>query len=91
MKIGNGSFGLVYLATHKETSRTVAIKQLSKEQLIHRSQLRYAMTELKILSEVKHPFIVSLYYAFQTKENLYLAMQYCPNGNLSYYCVIQRS
>ena len=28
------------------------------------------------------PFIINTYYAFQTKENMFLAMELCPGGTL---------
>lgn len=40
------------------------------------------MTERNVLSYVKHPFIVSLHYAFQTSEKLGLILDYCPGGDL---------
>lgn len=47
-----------------------------------RNLLRYTMTERNILSFVRHPFIVSLYYAFQTPRQLVLILQFCSGGNL---------
>ena len=32
-----------------------------------------------------HPFIVKLYYAFQTEERLFLIIEYCNGGDLSNY------
>mmetsp|Transcript_26958 Transcript_26958/g.12617 ORF Transcript_26958/g.12617 Transcript_26958/m.12617 type:complete len:189 (+) Transcript_26958:188-754(+) len=40
------------------------------------------MTEKNVLSFVKHPFIVSLHWAFQTKDKLYLILDYLPAGDL---------
>lgn len=82
-KIGSGSFGYVFLAKHKPSGRLVALKQLSKNELVQKRQLRYALTELQILKETNHPFILKLYYAFQTKDYLYMALNYCPHGTLS--------
>jgi serine/threonine protein kinase len=35
-----------------------------------------------VLSITKHPFIVGLNYAFQTREKLFLILDYCPGGDL---------
>jgi protein-serine/threonine kinase len=43
------------------------------------------MTERNVLSVSNHPFIVSLQYAFQTEDRLFLVMEYCPGGDLSDY------
>ena len=32
---------------------------------------------------MKHPFIVGLNYAFQTKDKLFLILDYCPGGDLA--------
>ena len=40
------------------------------------------MTERNILSCIRHPFIVFLYYSFQTPDALILVLQYCPGGDL---------
>lgn len=62
----------------------LALKQLSKNELVQKRQLRYALTELEVLKlSVECPFILKLHYAFQTKDYLYMALNYCSNGNLS--------
>lgn len=35
-----------------------------------------------MLSLIRHPFIVSLHYAFQTEAYLFLVMDYCEGGDL---------
>lgn len=35
-----------------------------------------------MLSYTRHPFIVGLNYAFQTRERLFLILDYCPGGDL---------
>lgn len=45
-------------------------------------ELRYATTERNVLSFLHHPYIVKLFYAFQTDTRLVLVMQYCSGGDL---------
>ncbi len=40
------------------------------------------MTERNVLSITSHPFIVKLRYAFQTKDKLFMILDYCPGGDL---------
>lgn len=82
-EIGNGAFGTVYKVTKNNTDDTYAMKSLSKVTLQKSKQLKYAISECKIMKELAHPFIVTLYYAFQTAHFLYLVLEYCPNGDLS--------
>jgi serine/threonine protein kinase len=61
------------------------MKVLKKDKIIGRNLTRYALTERNVLSVSNHPFIVSLQYAFQTEDRLFLVMEYCPGGDLSDY------
>ena len=38
------------------------------------------MTERNVLSIINFPFIVKLNYAFQTREKLFLLLDYCLEG-----------
>jgi serine/threonine protein kinase len=40
------------------------MKVLEKEKILKQNLVRYAMTERNVLCLAKHPFIVSLNYAF---------------------------
>jgi len=40
------------------------------------------MTERNVLSSINHPFIVKLNYAFQTKDKLFLILEFAPGGDL---------
>lgn len=56
---------------------------LSKSKLIKKKQLKYAVGEATILKKVDHPFVITLHLAFQTPQNLYLALDHCPHGDLA--------
>ena len=93
MKLGQGSFGVVYLVeklrfegTSTEpvkTSKFFAMKILNKKQILGQNLVKYAKTERDVLTYTKHPFIVGLRYAFQTPEKLFLLLDYAPGGNMS--------
>ncbi|KAJ2384276.1 hypothetical protein GGI05_005061, partial [Coemansia sp. RSA 2603] len=81
--IGKGGYGKVYLVQHKFSHRYYAMKVLRKASiLLKRRQITFTMTERSILSEVQHPFIVKLFYAFQSNSKLYLIMEYVAGGEL---------
>lgn len=82
-EVGVGSFGKVYEAYKKDTNERFAIKVLSKSILKRHNQLKYAIAECKILKEIRHPFIIPLYWAFQSPKNLYIVYEFCPYGDLS--------
>ncbi|KAJ1944449.1 hypothetical protein FBU59_002597 [Linderina macrospora] len=81
--IGKGGYGKVYLVRHKATQKHYAMKVLRKASiLLQKRQITFTMTERSILSEVQHPFIVKLYYAFQSNSKLYLILEYVAGGEL---------
>lgn len=62
--LGSGSFGEVYLVREVRTGELYAMKVLTKHKIFGNNLVRYAKTERDVLSYTKHPFIVSLNYAF---------------------------
>lgn len=80
--LGKCAFGLVFRVKHRRTDQVYAMKVLCKNKLKNSNVLKYAETERNVLSYMNHPYIVSLYFAFQTPSKLVLVLQYCPGGNL---------
>ena len=87
--LGQGSFGEVYLVKKKNSDEYYAMKVLDKKRIEIQNIFKYAMTERNVLSIINFPFIVKLNYAFQTKEKLFLLLDYCPGGDLSKQLQIQ--
>jgi len=63
------------------------MKVINKKYLLKNHQLRYAVTECNVLKQMQHPYIIKLHYAFQTPDFLYMILDYCPGGDLSYHIV----
>jgi serum/glucocorticoid-regulated kinase 2 len=82
--LGSGSFGKVCKVRLKQTNEIFAMKILNKDFLIKNRLLKFAITECNILKQSKSPFIIKLHYAFQTPENIYMVIDYCPGGDLSF-------
>ena len=64
--LGSGSFGEVYLVEKISDLSLHAMKVLNKDKIIENRLTRYAKTERNVLSNINHPFIVGLNFAFQT-------------------------
>ena len=89
-QIGKGSFGEVFLVSKEDSGQLFALKILKKEKMISHNLIRYALTERNVLTYIKHPFIVSLKYAFQSNDKLFLVLDYCPGGDLSSRLLIEK-
>ena len=61
------------------------MKTLRKQQLVKRNQLDHAETEKYVLQQIHNPFLVHLYYAFQTMDKLYMVIDYMGGGELFYW------
>lgn len=83
--IGVGSYGKVMLVKKKDNNNIYAMKVLEKQNIINRNQVDHTNTERSILEVVTHPFIVTLRYAFQTKQKLFFVLDYFPGGELFFH------
>ncbi|XP_055388711.1 serine/threonine-protein kinase Sgk2-like [Condylostylus longicornis] len=83
--IGKGSYGKVMMVRYKQDGGVYAMKMLRKENIIKRNQVEHTKTERNVLESINHPFIVQLYFAFQTPKKLYFVMEYCPGGELFFH------
>ena len=66
------------------------MKVIHKLRVMSNNIMKYIMTEKKVLSQTSHPFIVHLLSAFQTKQRLFLIMEYCPGGDLSQHLLKEK-
>ncbi|CDS11010.1 hypothetical protein LRAMOSA03274 [Lichtheimia ramosa] len=81
--LGRGAFGKVYLVQHRSSRSLYAMKVLKKASL--KLHVNHVKTEREILEQVHHPFIVQLYYAFQTPDELHMILEYAMGGELFRY------
>ena len=80
--ISKGAFGSVFLAKKKVTGDYFAIKVLKKADMIAKNQITNVKAERMILmQQAESPFVAKLYWTFQSKENLYLVMEYLNGGD----------
>ncbi|XP_073709216.1 rho-associated protein kinase 2b isoform X3 [Garra rufa] len=80
--IGRGAFGAVQLVRHKASHQVYAMKQLSKFEMVKRSDSAFFWEERDIMAFSKSPWIVQLCCAFQDEKYLYLVMEFMPGGDL---------
>lgn len=57
-KLGEGAFGKVYKARHKETGNFVAIKQILESEDVFGGISTTTLREISILSSLNHPNLI---------------------------------
>ena len=80
--LGTGSFGRVHLVQSKHNQRFYAIKVLKKAQVVKMKQVEHTNDERRMLSDVKHPFLITLWGTFHDCRNLYMVMDFVEGGEL---------
>eukprot|EP01136_Pigoraptor_vietnamica_P016399 Opistho-1_new@4830 len=80
--ISRGAFGQVYLARKRRTGDYYAIKVLSKEEMVRRNQVEHVKNERMALAAINSPFVIRLYYCFQTVNYVHIVMEYASGGDI---------
>ncbi|KAL2693843.1 hypothetical protein Neosp_000409 [[Neocosmospora] mangrovei] len=80
--LGTGSFGRVHLVQSKHNQRFYAVKVLKKAQVVKMKQVEHTNDERRMLADVKHPFLITLWGTFQDTKNLYMVMDFVEGGEL---------
>ena len=75
----------------KTTGDLYAMKVMKKSDIVMRNQVKHTLTERNVLQSVRHPFIVTMHYAFQSREKLYLVMSLQSGGELFFHLRRERT
>lgn len=81
-ELGRGRFSVVQKANHKTESKFYAVKVVVNESLNDEENLEALETEIKILRQLNHPFIVSLKEVVTSPLNTYIVMELLSGGEL---------
>ena len=84
--IGRGSFGKVFLVEKKDSKEIFAMKVLKKENILQRNQITHTKTERQVLQKANScEFLMTMHYAFQTADKLYIVMDFLNGGELYFH------
>ncbi len=80
-KLGDGSYGTVYLAINVMTKQNIAMKKINKvkENEIDDMEIK---NEIDILSKLDHPNIVKIIEFYSTPKAYYIITDFCSCGEL---------
>jgi len=62
--VGKGGFGKVWKVENRKTKKLFAMKEMSKSLIITKKSVNSVMNERHLLSSLKHPFLVNMFFAF---------------------------
>ncbi|XP_071854044.1 serine/threonine-protein kinase 4-like isoform X1 [Apostichopus japonicus] len=77
-KLGEGSYGSVFKANHKETGQILAIKQVPVD-----TDLQEIIKEISIMQQCNSPHVVRYYGSYFKNTDLWIVMEYCGAGSVS--------
>ncbi|KAM9276707.1 serine/threonine-protein kinase Nek4 [Morus bassanus] len=80
--VGKGSYGEVSLVRHQQDSKQYVVKKLNLKNASNRER-KAAEQEAQLLSQLKHPNIVTYRESWQGEDGLlYIVMGFCEGGDL---------
>ncbi|XP_063561141.1 G protein-coupled receptor kinase 4 isoform X2 [Gorilla gorilla gorilla] len=83
--LGKGGFGEVCACQVRATGKMYACKKLQKKRIKKRKDEAMALNEKRILEKVQSRFVVSLAYAYETKDALCLVLTIMNGGDLKFH------
>lgn len=83
--IGRGGFGIVWVVKFHGDKKYYAMKEMQKLKIASKKSILSVMNEQKLLTMLRHPFIVNMKFSFQDRDNLYLVMDLMLGGDLRYH------
>lgn len=85
--LGEGGFGIVYLAEDVSTGNQYAVKKMKPQTRITDRMIKTFQREANILENADHPNVVKVYKNyFETEgQNFNVVMEYCSGGDLQQY------
>jgi serine/threonine protein kinase len=82
-RLGRGGMGLVYLAENRLTGRAEVLKVVGQLIMERPGALERFLREIRAVAKLRHPNIVTAYYAARLSDSVVLAMEYVDGLDLA--------
>ncbi|NWS57671.1 NEK11 kinase, partial [Chunga burmeisteri] len=85
-KLGNGSFGSIYLVSDRKAKQGEELKVLKEISVgdLKPNETVEANLEAQLLSKLDHPAIVKFYASFVERDSFCIITEYCEGGDLDF-------
>jgi len=83
--LDKGGMSYLFLGTHPETKKPLAIKVLSEKYISNKEVVQRFLNEAEIISMTNHPNIIKMYGHGEWEGGLYIAMEYIEGTSLRKY------
>ncbi|KAL4470324.1 hypothetical protein ABPG74_011935 [Tetrahymena malaccensis] len=90
VKLGQGSYGIVYKGRKKADGKMYVIKEINMK-FLDQKQKQDAVNEGNLLKHLESPYVVKYYDMFIEQNDLYIVMEFCENGDLLQYIKKQKN
>uniref|UniRef100_A0A0N5AE19 Serine/threonine-protein kinase cst-1 n=1 Tax=Syphacia muris TaxID=451379 RepID=A0A0N5AE19_9BILA len=77
-KLGEGSYGSVHKAIHKESGHILAVKKVPVD-----TDLQEIIKEISIMQQCDSKYVVKYYGSYFKNSDLWIVMEYCGAGSVS--------
>ncbi|VDK47472.1 unnamed protein product [Anisakis simplex] len=77
-KLGEGSYGSVHKAVHRESGHVLAIKKVPVD-----TDLQEIIKEISIMQQCDSKYVVKYYGSYFKNSDLWIVMEYCGAGSVS--------
>ena len=78
--LGSGVSGVVRLCVHRATGAEYAVKCLDLGAVDSIEQLQALRSEISIMCQLDHPFIVRISEVYESANEIYIVMELCSGG-----------
>ncbi|XP_071825732.1 uncharacterized protein [Apostichopus japonicus] len=82
--VGKGAYGAAVLYRKKDDDSLVILKEINMHDL-NANERQMALNEIRVLSMLDHPNIISYYDSFEEDGTLMIEMEYADGGTLAEY------
>ncbi|XP_030856391.1 uncharacterized protein LOC100892600 isoform X3 [Strongylocentrotus purpuratus] len=82
--VGKGAYGAAVLYRKRDDDSLVILKEINMHEL-NANERQMALNEIRVLSMLDHPNIISYYDSFEEEGTLMIEMEYADGGTLAEY------